>query len=81
MPSSDAGELGDKLQHQAANETAGLKPAHTVNGIALGGAFEQVQMFVCAAYQGKRYVIARHDEMLAIRGCTLSACEGYRIKQ
>lgn len=57
------GDLGDRLQQLAANETAGLKPAHTyvpwvtVNGIALGGAFEQLQTFICTAYTGDRYVL------------------------
>ncbi len=45
----------------AAEETASLKPAHTyvpwitVNGIAIGGAFEQLQTFICASYLGERY--------------------------
>ena len=57
-----AGDLGDKLQQQAANETAGLIPQHsyvpwiTVDGIPIGGAYEQLQTFVCVNYRGKRYV-------------------------
>ena len=57
---SDAGQMADELQEKAAEETASLKPAHTyvpwitVNGIALGGAFEQLQTFICAAYLGDR---------------------------
>ena len=54
------GKMADDLQQKAADETAGLTPPHsyvpwiTVNGIALGGAFEQLQLFVCAAYLGER---------------------------
>lgn len=54
------GEQGDKLQQQAANETAGLRPPHsyvpwvTVDGIPIGGAYEQLQTFICANYKGKR---------------------------
>ena len=52
--------MADELQQKAAEETASLRPAHTyvpwvtVNGIALGGAFEQLQTFICAAYLGDR---------------------------
>lgn len=52
--------MADELQKKAAEETASLRPAHTyvpwvtVNGIALGGAFEQLQTFICAAYLGNR---------------------------
>lgn len=55
-----SGQMADELQEKAAEETASLKPAHTyvpwitVNGIALGGAFEQLQTFICAAYLGDR---------------------------
>ena len=57
-----AGQLGDQLQQQAANETASLKPAHsyvpwvTVDGIPIGGAYEQLQTFICADYKGQRLV-------------------------
>ena len=56
-----AGAMADELQKQAADETASLRPPHsyvpwiTVNGIALGGASEQLQTFICAAYLGDRY--------------------------
>lgn len=56
-----AGAMADELQKQAAEETTSLRPAHTyvpwvtVNGIALGGAFEQLQIFICAAYLGNRW--------------------------
>lgn len=54
------GRLGDQLQRQAANETASLRPAHsyvpwiTVDGIPIGGAYEQLQTFICADYKGQR---------------------------
>ena len=56
----NAGAMADELQKKAADETASLRPPHsyvpwiTVNGIALGGAFEQLQIFICAAYLGDR---------------------------
>ena len=56
-----AGALGDNLQKQAADETGSLRPPHsyvpwiTLNGVALGGAFEHLQIFICAAYLGDRY--------------------------
>ena len=55
------GSMADELQKHAANETASLRPPHsyvpwiTVNGVALGGAFEELQIFTCAAYLGDRY--------------------------
>lgn len=67
-----AGALADDLQKQAANETGSLKPAHsyvpwiTVNGVALGGAFEQLQIFICAAYLGDRYDCALRDGAHAV---------------
>ena len=57
---ANAGTMADELQKKAADETASLRPPHsyvpwiTVNGIALGGAFEQLQISVCAAYLGDR---------------------------
>lgn len=53
--------MADELQKWAGEETANLKPPHsyvpwvTVNGIPLGGAYEQLQTFICAAYLGERY--------------------------
>lgn len=53
--------MADELQKQAADETANLSPPHsyvpwiTVNGVALGGAYEELQIFICAAYLGDRY--------------------------
>lgn len=53
--------MADELQKWAGEETASLRPPHeyvpwvTVNGIALGGAFEELQTFICAAYLGDRY--------------------------
>ncbi|KAA6423972.1 MAG: hypothetical protein FRX49_05931, partial [Trebouxia sp. A1-2] len=52
-------QMAVELQKKAAEETASLKPAHTyvpwvtVNGIAIGGAFEQLQTFICASYLGE----------------------------
>ena len=62
MCASAVGQMAVELQKKAAEETASLKPAHTyvpwvtVNGIAIGGAFEQLQTFICAAYLGERYL-------------------------
>ncbi len=62
MCASAAGQMAVELQTKAAEETASLKPAHTyvpwvtVNGIPVGGAFEQLQTFVCASYLGERYL-------------------------
>ncbi len=61
MCASAVGQMAVELQKKAAEETASLKPAHTyvpwvtVNGIAIGGAFEQLQTFICASYLGERY--------------------------
>ena len=55
-----AGQMADDLQKQAAEETASLIPPHTyvpwvtVNGITVGGALDQLQTFICAAYLGDR---------------------------
>ena len=52
--------MADDLQKQAAEETASLTPPHTyvpwvtVNGITVGGALDQLQTFICAAYLGDR---------------------------
>lgn len=49
------GEEGDALELAAAKETGALIPKHTfvpwvvVNGVALGGAFEDLDRYVCAA--------------------------------
>lgn len=54
------GSMADELQKWAGEETANLKPPHsyvpwvTVNGIPLGGAYQELQTFVCAAYLGER---------------------------
>ena len=62
MCASAVGQMAVELQNKAAEETASLKPAHTyvpwvtVNGIAVGGAFEQLQTFICASYLGERYL-------------------------
>lgn len=61
MCASAVGQMAFELQKKAAEETASLKPAHTyvpwvtVNGIPIGGAFEQLQTFICASYLGERY--------------------------
>lgn len=55
-----SGQMADDLQKQAAEETASLTPPHTyvpwvtVNGITVGGALDQLQTFICAAYLGVR---------------------------
>lgn len=62
IPCGHTGPLADDLQRQAAEETGSLKPPHsyvpwvTVNGIPLGGTYDQtLQIFICAAYLGDRY--------------------------
>lgn len=55
-----AGAQGDELEREAAQETAALDPPHTyvpwvtVQGIPLGGAFEDVRRYICVAFTGKR---------------------------
>ena len=62
IPCGHTGALADDLQRQAAHATGSLRPPHsyvpwvTVNGIPIGGAYEQtLQVFICAAYLGDRY--------------------------
>jgi len=49
------GSQGDELELKAAKETGALDPKHTfvpwvvVNGIALGGAFEDLERYICVA--------------------------------
>ena len=49
------GEEGDELELEAAKETAALIPGHTFvpwitgNGVALGGAFEDLERYICVA--------------------------------
>ena len=55
-----AGSLGDELEAAAAAATASLNPPHTyvpwfvVDGMPIMDEYEQLQKFVCDAYQGKR---------------------------
>jgi interferon gamma-inducible protein 30 len=50
-----AGDQGKKLELAAAKATWALRPRHTfvpwivVNGVALGGDFERLERYVCAA--------------------------------
>lgn len=49
------GAEGDELELEAAKETGALKPKHTfvpwvvVNGVPLGGAFEDLERYVCSS--------------------------------
>lgn len=65
--------MGDKLDVEAAAETAGLRPAHTyvpwvtVNGVPLGAAYTYLKTIVCAAYTGERCgVVTKTVEMQAV---------------
>ncbi|KAL0018223.1 hypothetical protein WJX77_010691 [Trebouxia sp. C0004] len=71
-----SGQMAVELQKKAAEETASLKPAHTyvpwitVNGIAIGGAFEQLQTFICASYLGDRPETCYGPPQIAVNSAT-----------